>query len=92
MPLCFDNGEACFRDLSTSDLVRSISVFTVCGWKWLVTRADFLYKLSDRLFGWTGIPSLVIRHTFFRHFCAGEDQQVRKPRPTLTVLAPVVSS
>ena len=77
VPLCFDNGEACFRNSPTSDLVRSISVFTVCGWSWLVKHADRLYALSEKAFGWTGVPSLTVRHTFFAHFCAGEDQEVR---------------
>jgi hypothetical protein len=77
VPLCFDNGEACFRDVATSDLVRSISVFTVCGWTWLVKRADTLYAWSVRLLGWTRIPQTVVRHSFFAHFCAGEDQEVR---------------
>ena len=77
VPLCFDNGEACYRDISTKELVRSVGVFTVCGWGWLVKRADWLFAWSDKLMGWTGLPSLVVRHTFFAHFCAGEDQQAR---------------
>jgi hypothetical protein len=77
VPLCFDNGEACFRDVPTAELVRSISVFTVCGWTWLVKHADTLYAWSERLFGWTRVPSTVVRHSFFAHFCAGEDQDVR---------------
>jgi hypothetical protein len=76
VPLCFDNGEACYRDIRTADILRSISVFNVCGLSWLVKRADYLYQLSNTLLGWTGAPNFVIRHTFFRHFCAGEDQQV----------------
>lgn len=76
VPLCFDNGEACFREVSTANLLRSICVFTVCGWSWLVKHADDLYQLADTWLGWTGAPNYVIRHTFFRQFCAGEDQQV----------------
>jgi hypothetical protein len=77
VPLCFDNGEACFRDVSTAALIRSISVFQVCGWAWLVKHADTLYGWSQRQLGWTGVPSFVVRNSFFAQFCAGEDQEVR---------------
>jgi hypothetical protein len=40
-----------------------------------VKHADELYTWSRRILG--PIPSLFMRYTFFAHFCAGEDQEVR---------------
>lgn len=81
VPLCFDNPESSYRDISTYSLTRGIAVLTLCKIKPLVKNADTLYSWSRRLLG--PIPALVMRHSFFAHFCAGEDQEVRcDPDPT----------
>lgn len=76
VPLCFDNPESAYRDISTYSLARGIAVLTVCKFETLVKNADRLYSLSRRLLG--PIPAVVMRYTFFAHFCAGEDQEVRQ--------------
>lgn len=75
MPLCFDNPESSYRDISTYSLTRGIAVLSLCKIKTLVQNADQLYSLSRRLLG--PIPVMVMRHSFFAHFCAGDDQEVR---------------
>lgn len=75
MPLCFDNPESAYRDISTYSLTRGIAVLSLCKIKTLVQNADQLYSWSRRLLG--PIPAMVMRHSFFAHFCAGEDQEVR---------------
>lgn len=75
VPLCFDNPESSYRDISTYSLARGIAVLTICKFKTLVKNADWIYSFSRRLLG--PIPTVVMRYTFFAHFCAGEDQNVR---------------
>lgn len=85
VPICFDNPESSYRDISTYSLARGIAVLSLCKIKVLVQNADWLYSLSRRLLG--PLPTLVMRHTFFAHFCAGEDQEVRHCQGNSPVLS-----
>lgn len=84
VPLCFDNPEACFKGMTTSELLRSVAVFSACGIQPLVRNADTLYHTSNRFLGKT-LTGWVTKATFFNHFCAGEDQKVRR-HPLLNIL------
>lgn len=75
IPLCFDNTQSAYRNITTFSLVRAIGVLSVCRIEPLVKHADALYTWSRRILG--PIPSFFMRYTFFAHFCAGEDQDVR---------------
>ena len=75
VPLCFDNPEACFRGKSTLELAMTFTVFRACGIGPLVRNADTLLKLSKRVLG-SSITGSLVKATFFKQFCAGEDQQV----------------
>lgn len=75
IPLCFDNTQAAYRNISSFSLVRAIGVLSICRIEALVKNADGLYTWSRRIFG--PLPSFFMRYTFFAHFCAGEDQDVR---------------
>lgn len=87
VPLCFDNAEAAFRGVPSADLARSVAVFSTCGIQPLVRNADWLFRYSQRLLGRT-VTGMAVRHTFYKHFCAGEDQEVLLPCPWPTLALP----
>ena len=45
----------------------------------MVKHSDSLIKLSHKIIG-KDFTNLVLKHTFFSHFCAGEDQASIKPK------------
>jgi proline dehydrogenase len=53
-------------------------VFRLCTFKPLVRNAKSLLDLSNRILGRT-LTSFVIKHSFFAHFCAGEDEAELQP-------------
>eukprot|EP00743_Colponemidia_sp_Colp-15_P001127 GILK01001239.1.p1 GENE.GILK01001239.1~~GILK01001239.1.p1 ORF type:complete len:545 (-),score=91.63 GILK01001239.1:96-1514(-) len=54
------------------ELWRSLLVFHLCTNRWLVKNSASLLKTSEAIFGKT-ITYGVVKATFFKHFCAGED-------------------
>eukprot|EP00195_Chlamydomonas_chlamydogama_P012380 CAMPEP_0202907550 /NCGR_PEP_ID=MMETSP1392-20130828/43042_1 /ASSEMBLY_ACC=CAM_ASM_000868 /TAXON_ID=225041 /ORGANISM="Chlamydomonas chlamydogama, Strain SAG 11-48b" /LENGTH=585 /DNA_ID=CAMNT_0049596507 /DNA_START=23 /DNA_END=1777 /DNA_ORIENTATION=+ len=72
--LSFDDHKAIFQGRSTAELLRAILVFRICGIDYFVRNADQLLALSRKTLG-AGITNAVIKHTFFNHFCAGENTQ-----------------
>lgn len=76
-PIClskpdFDDPRSAHGSKSTSSILRALAVFQICRIRFLVKNADTLLNISSRVFG-TTITNGIMKHTFFRHFCAGED-------------------
>lgn len=74
----FDNPFAAFEGKSNMDLFIGYVVLKACSWKWLVKNSDTLLKTSYKVFG-APLTNFVLRHSFFAHFCAGEDEISIKP-------------
>jgi proline dehydrogenase len=77
--LDFFNGTLAFQAQSTVSLVRCWLVLQICGIRPLVKNAESLVKLSYRVLGST-VTNSVMKNTFFAHFCAGENEELIKPR------------
>ena len=71
-PLDFGDTRIAYASLSTADLLRAVGVFTACGCAPLVRNAEPLLGLATRVLG-ARFVGAVVRPTFFRHFCVGED-------------------
>eukprot|EP00569_Conticribra_weissflogii_P007486 CAMPEP_0171345142 /NCGR_PEP_ID=MMETSP0878-20121228/20908_1 /TAXON_ID=67004 /ORGANISM="Thalassiosira weissflogii, Strain CCMP1336" /LENGTH=575 /DNA_ID=CAMNT_0011848487 /DNA_START=334 /DNA_END=2061 /DNA_ORIENTATION=+ len=68
----FDDPRSAHGSKSTSSILRALAVFQICRIRFLVKNADTLLNISSKVFG-TTITNRIMKHTFFRHFCAGED-------------------
>ncbi|KAL0486837.1 proline dehydrogenase [Acrasis kona] len=77
-PLDFDDVSASFATKSDYEILRSIIVFKLCGIEFFVKNANRLLKLGDKIIG-QRITNLIMKKTFFAHFCAGEDSETIKP-------------
>ena len=68
---------------STRQLLQSLAVFQACACRPFVDNAGWLLPASRRV----ARPAVdwAVRHTFFKHFCAGEC--VESIRPTVAYLA-----
>jgi proline dehydrogenase len=74
----FSDAERAFKFRTTGEIIRSLFVFRMCRNAWLVKNSAALLAGIRKIFGDT-IPMWVIKHTFFGHFCAGEDAQDIRP-------------
>ncbi|KAK1748748.1 proline dehydrogenase [Skeletonema marinoi] len=63
---------------SAFELLTAIGVFSSCRLPFLIRNAEYFLDLSYKTLG-HGITNAVMKHTFFRHFCAGEDRHDMKP-------------
>lgn len=72
-----------FSSRSTGDLMRMYLVLKACSINPLVKNADALVRSSRRVLG-DGITFGVMRHTFMKQFCAGEDED--DIMPTINML------
>lgn len=67
-----------FAHCSSYELLRGAAVLTVCSQPGLVKRSERLLELSDRMLGCT-VTDVLMRHTVFAHFVAGEDASTIVP-------------
>ena len=74
----FSDPKSSFKNKSMGELVRGKIVFSICQVKPLVRNAEELVKVSYRMLG-MGLTNLLMRSTFFGHFCAGEDEESIRP-------------
>lgn len=74
----FNDSHSAHGSKSTSDIVRSICVFQACRLPFLVNNAESLLNMSSKLFGSSFVNTLM-KYTFFKHFCAGENNIDMKP-------------
>lgn len=76
--LLFDDPKTAFEARSSWELLRSLAIFKLCTVKPFVVNADKLLATSKHIFGSTFVHSIV-RHTFFKQFCAGENSESIQP-------------
>jgi len=81
--LDFNDMSIAYRSRTVLELLRASLVFSFCR-PLIVRNADQLLSLSRRVFGNT-LTDAVVRETFFKHFCGGED--AASIRPTVNRLA-----
>ncbi len=74
----FNDAVSAHGNKSIVELIRSILVFQLCKFPFLVNNANQLLNYSNRILG-SRITNLVVRETFFKQFCAGETQQDALP-------------
>ena len=74
----FTDSASAHGSKSTFELLRAIAVFKLCQLPFLVKHAESLLNLSSKILGNT-ITNGLVKHTFFQHFCAGEDSIDMKP-------------
>ncbi|KAF5842605.1 FAD-linked oxidoreductase-like protein [Dunaliella salina] len=71
--LDFHDSQKAFGQSSTSELARAWLVFRLCGFKPFVQNSEKLLSVSRKLLG-DKATYFLVRHTFFNHFCAGENR------------------
>lgn len=76
--LDLSDSAAAHGSKTTLELLRGIAVFRACQIPFLVRHAGTLLEGSARILG-GAITDGLVRHTFFRHFCAGEDGEDVRP-------------
>ncbi|KAL7753430.1 proline dehydrogenase [Sorochytrium milnesiophthora] len=67
-----------YRDKSTFDVMRSYAVFKMCTFSTLVDLAPRLIAVSKAV-GLEPLMNAVVKHTFFDHFCGGENVEELAP-------------
>lgn len=70
--LDFRNSALAYESLSNRDLLRAVGVFSACGCAPLVRHAEVLLAGATQVLGPRAVE-LIVRPTFFQHFCVGED-------------------
>lgn len=68
----FDNTEIAFKSKTNLDLLNAYFVYQCCGLPIIVNNAERILSLTRSILGDT-ITGKIIKGTFFRHFCAGEE-------------------
>ena len=68
--LKFDDPRLAFAAHSNAQLLRGVGVFGLCSLKPLVRHAESGLRAAKRVLG-RPVVNATIRHTFFKHFCAG---------------------
>mmetsp|Transcript_5433 Transcript_5433/g.8966 ORF Transcript_5433/g.8966 Transcript_5433/m.8966 type:complete len:592 (+) Transcript_5433:57-1832(+) len=74
----FSDALSAHGSKSIFELVTAIGVFSSCRLPFLIRNAEYFLGLSYKILG-PAITNAVMKHTFFRHFCAGEDRHDMKP-------------
>ncbi|CAE7867430.1 prdh-1 [Symbiodinium microadriaticum] len=75
----FTDSTVAFESKSLWELVRAYCVFQTCAIGPIVRHCDTLYDYSLKILG-ARLTHLLLRKTFFEHFCAGETSQEIVPR------------
>ncbi|XP_036443623.1 proline dehydrogenase 1, mitochondrial [Colossoma macropomum] len=74
----FDNTREAYKSKDTLELLRSLLVFRLCAFDFLVDRNKELLDLSKKVLGQSAFEKLM-KMTFYGQFVAGEDQDSIKP-------------
>ncbi|KAI8586691.1 FAD-linked oxidoreductase-like protein [Geranomyces variabilis] len=61
-----------YENRTTAELINSLLVFRLCGMPWLVKSSGDLLELAEKL-RLDPIAYAVVKRTFFKHFCGGEN-------------------
>ncbi len=73
--LDFFDSRLAFQNKTTWEIMRALLVFRLCSIQWIVKSSEKLIHLSRSILG-DAIPFWFIRHTFFRHFTAGDEKDL----------------
>ena len=68
----FDDAQAAFKSKSIAELALAITVFRMSTMPWLVNNADGLIKAAASVLGERLTNGVIVKRTFFNHFCGGE--------------------
>jgi len=68
----FDDPNSAHGSKTTTELARGILVYQLCRIQPLVDNAESIMNISSKIFG-NRLTDMVMKATFFKHFCAGED-------------------
>jgi len=79
----FNDFRNSFRSKTMPELFRAYAVFSICRSQYIVRNAMTMLSLSNKIFG-SRVSNIILRVTFFRQFCAGEN--VESIRPTVHYL------
>eukprot|EP01059_Diplonema_ambulator_P013378 TRINITY_DN238_c0_g3_i1.p1 TRINITY_DN238_c0_g3~~TRINITY_DN238_c0_g3_i1.p1 ORF type:complete len:578 (+),score=202.93 TRINITY_DN238_c0_g3_i1:88-1821(+) len=69
----FTDSKSAYKSKSNLELLRAIIVFKLCTVRPLVNNANSLIKFSESVLGKKLTHQVIVKRTFFNHFCAGED-------------------
>lgn len=76
--LNFTDTKVAFRQKTFLDLIRAYVVLRICAIEPLVARSETLINIAYKVLG-TNITNFFVRHTFFKQFCAAEDEAGLRP-------------
>lgn len=68
---------------STPSLLRALLIFKMSSYQQLIALSPAILRFTERI-GLQGVAHQVLKHTFFRHFCGGE--QSKDVEPTMADL------
>lgn len=74
----FADSASAHGSKTTFELVRAIAVFRTCQLPFFIKHAESLLNISTKILG-SNITNGLVKHTFFNHFCAGEDSLDMRP-------------
>eukprot|EP01135_Chromosphaera_perkinsii_P007972 Nk52_evm44s1073 gene=Nk52_evmTU44s1073 len=72
-PLNFRDGKVAFSHKTTYELWRALILFRACQIKPFIKHCEALLSWSEKILG-KNITMFFVRHSFFAHFCAGENE------------------
>lgn len=79
--LDFQNTAEAYKSKTTAELIHALVIFSLCTIKPLVDNSEMLLRLIRRTLG-DKVAETLIRPTFFKYFCAGEDGESIRPKVT----------
>ena len=74
----FSDAQSAHGSKSIFELLTAIGVFSSCRLPFLIQNAEYFLDLSYKILGHS-FTNAFMQHTFFRHFCAGQDRNDMKP-------------
>jgi len=78
----FSDARLAFAHTSTPKLMRGAAVLTACSQPWLAKHSEAAIALANKLLG-PSVTTMLLKHTVFEHFVAGEDAAAIAPVLTL---------
>eukprot|EP01064_Diplonema_japonicum_P023502 TRINITY_DN3393_c0_g4_i1.p1 TRINITY_DN3393_c0_g4~~TRINITY_DN3393_c0_g4_i1.p1 ORF type:complete len:582 (+),score=116.27 TRINITY_DN3393_c0_g4_i1:55-1800(+) len=83
----FTNAREAYKSKTNMELLRAIVVFRLCTIQPLVRNAQKLIKMGEMTVGKRLTNDVLVKRTFFKHFCGGEN--IDEIQPTLEKLSDV---
>eukprot|EP00127_Corallochytrium_limacisporum_P005641 Clim_evm20s210 gene=Clim_evmTU20s210 len=73
-PTRLDFGDAgiAFKSKTLFELARAWAIFKICTFRPFVDNAEKILDVSEKILG-KSVTLFFVRHSFFNHFCAGQD-------------------